>query len=102
MLTDADFCRCGNSLKLWRNCPTMACAGTMTQSLSAYQRVYIPASGETSNGSALRLTTRGTLRGFATSAHQESFVAKVTFQSPYRNAFKLPESSKLKISLRRP
>ena len=51
----------------------MACAGTMTQSLSAYQRVYIPASGETSNGSALRLTTRGTLRGFATSLMVKKF-----------------------------
>jgi len=31
MLKDADFCRCGNSLKVIRNCPTMACAGTMTR-----------------------------------------------------------------------
>jgi hypothetical protein len=69
MLADEDFCRCGKSLKLIRNCPTMACAGTKTQSLSACQRVYIPESGVTSNGSCRRLTTKGTVRGLATSAH---------------------------------
>src|SRR5580704_18396500 len=88
MLNEADFCRCGNSLKLIRNCPTMACAGIMTQSLSPYQRAYIWESGVTSNGSIRRLTTNGTVRGFATSAHQESLVAKETFQSPYRNALR--------------
>jgi len=94
MLKDVDFCRCGNSLKDIRNCPRMACAGTMAQSLSPYQRSYIFESGVTSNGSCRRLTTSGTVRGFATSAHQESLVAKVTFQSPYRSALRLPESSK--------
>jgi hypothetical protein len=47
-----------------------------------YQRAYIWESGVTSNGSIRRLTTSGTVRGFATSAHQESLVAKETFQSP--------------------
>ena len=66
MLKLADFCRCGNSLKVCRNCPTTACIGTKAQILSAIHRMAMGDSSKStwsSNGSMRKFTILGKLRG---------------------------------------